>query len=199
MAKKVKKVKKEWYEKFKWFLTSNGFLVIGGKNSAQNEEVIKSYLKKKDFILHTKAPGSPFCIIKAESKNKKISNKDIKECAVFCACFSQQWKKKKEQIEVHIFKADQIFKEKKQKIGTFSVLGKVDKVFVKPELWLGVQKTKVRAASKSCFKKPLIKILPGRISKEKAINKIQTKLKKFGLSFNKEEIAQAIPADGFKI
>ncbi len=194
--------KKEWYEKFRWFFTSNDFLVIGGKNSEQNEQIIKNHLDAQDIILHTKAPGSPFCIIKKKLKKKKISSKDIKETAIFCACFSQQWKKKKakgkkkNQIEVHIFKSSQIFKEKKEKTGTFNVLGNVNKVFVKPELWLGKQKDKLRAVPKSCLKKPLIKIMPGKITKEKVINKIKDRLKG---KFEKDEIASAIPSGGFKL
>lgn len=185
---------KKWYQAFRWFFTSHDFLVVGGKNAEQNEMLMKNYLGKKDIILHTKLPGSSFCIIKAR---KKISTQDAKEAAIFCACFSQQWKKHSKEVEVHIFKHEQIFKEPKQKTGTFSVLGKVQKVFIVPELWLGIQKGKLRATPKNCLKKPLLKLLPGKIPKEKAIGEIKERLKKFNL--NEEEIAQAIPAGGFSL
>ena len=187
------------YEKFRWFFTSHGFLVIGGKNSEQNEFVIKKYLGKEDIVLHTKAPGSPFCVIKAK-KGKKISDEDIKEASIFCASFSQQWKKNTKKVEVHFFKPAQIFKEKKQKIGTFSVIGKIKKIYVGLELWLGIQKTKLRATPKPCFKKPLMKIIPGKKDKEKTIKEIQKNLKeKFKKNFSRDEIAQAIPAGGFRL
>ena len=185
------------YKKFRWFFTSRGFVVVGGKNQEQNEQLIKKYLDKKDIVLHTKAPGSPFCVIKAS--RKKISGRDIKEAAIFCACFSQQWKKRKKQVEIHIFKSEQIFKEKRQKTGTFSILGKVQKTKVKPILWLGVQKNELRAAPISCFKEPLLKILPGRVSKEKVILEIRKRLEKKRLAFSKEEIAKAIPSGGFSV
>ena len=176
--------------RYRWFYTSKSKLVLAGKNAQQNEQLI-SKTKKKEIILHTKAPGSPFCVLKG-----KACVQDIKEAAIFCVCFSQGWKKKKKEMEVHIFRGEQISKELGQKTGTFSVIGKVQKGFVKLELWLGIQKRKLRAAPKSCFKKPLIKIVPGKMSKEKTIDKIHNILKK---RFSKEEIAQAIPAGGFKL
>ncbi|HDI03158.1 MAG TPA: DUF814 domain-containing protein, partial [Candidatus Pacearchaeota archaeon] len=62
--KKKEEKKKEWYEKFRWFFTSSGKLVIGGKNAEQNEKIINEMLEDNDVVLHTKARGSPFCVIK---------------------------------------------------------------------------------------------------------------------------------------
>lgn len=190
--KKKEEKKKEWYEKFRWFFTSSGKLVIGGKNAEQNEKIINEMLEDNDVVLHTKARGSPFCVIKVGRKKLKV--KDIEEAAIFCAGFSKEWKKKVKEIEVHVFRPEQIVKEKNQAVGTFTVLGKVHKCYVKPELWLGIQKNKLRCAAKSCFKKPLIRIKPGNVEKEKAIEMIKEKLKELGLKFNEEEIAQAIPS-----
>src|SRR3989338_700530 len=33
--------KKEWYEKFRWFISSEGFLVIGGRDATTNEIIVK--------------------------------------------------------------------------------------------------------------------------------------------------------------
>ena len=77
--------KKIDYEKYRWFLTSAGKLVIGGKSAEQNEEIM-SRAEKEDYIMHTSEPGSPFCVISEPSKQ------ELEEVAVFTACFSQQWK-----------------------------------------------------------------------------------------------------------
>ncbi len=118
--------------------------------------------------MHTKAPGSPFCILKG-----KVNVKDIEEAAIFCACFSQGWKQKKKEMEVHIFKKEQVIKEKKQKIGTFSVLGRVQKAKVKLKLCLKIQKKKIRAVPKIQKIKCLITLTPGNLSKEKTAEKIK--------------------------
>jgi len=105
------------YKRFRWFFTSSGKLVIGGKNAEQNEQVIKQ-TKPKEIVLHTKAAGSPFCNIKG-----KADKKDIKEAAVFCAKYSREWKKAKEKksVEIHYFKKKDIFKKEDMKTGTFGV------------------------------------------------------------------------------
>jgi len=103
------------YKKFRKFITSTGKLVIAGKNAGQNEEIVP-LAEPNESVLHTMLPGSPFCIIKG-----KAAAKDIKETAVFCAKFSKAWKLAHKDVEVHVFKRKDIFKEKFMKPGTFGV------------------------------------------------------------------------------
>ncbi|MBU1727961.1 hypothetical protein KKA39_01470, partial [Patescibacteria group bacterium] len=65
---------------------------------------------------HTAKPGSPFVNIKG-----RASHQDILDAAIFCAKHSQDWRDNQEDVEVHIFKAKDIFKEKGMKEGTFGV------------------------------------------------------------------------------
>src|SRR3989338_5080978 len=37
---KLKERKREWYEKFRWFVSSEGFLVVGGRDATSNEVVL---------------------------------------------------------------------------------------------------------------------------------------------------------------
>ena len=183
--------------KFRHFYTSSGKLVEYGKSAEQNEKLVSVLLKEKEgheIVLHTRAPGSPFCIIRG-----KPNAKDLEEAATVCASFSQQWKKGKKKAEVHIFRADQVVKEDGQATGSFIVLGKVQKVPINLELWIGIQKGGLKALPKSCFEKPLIKLLPGKLSKEKAIGIIKEKLEELGIKFNEDEIASAIPSGGFAL
>ena len=55
---------------YRWFYTSEGKLVIGGKNEEQNELVLKHFLKSEYTVMHTNAPGSPFMIIQDSSPSK---------------------------------------------------------------------------------------------------------------------------------
>ena len=81
MAKKVDYWKD--YEKYKWFYTSSGKLVIGGKSAEQNESLVKDIMriKKNYIVMHTKEPGSPFAIILDDIKN--VSENDLDETAIF--------------------------------------------------------------------------------------------------------------------
>lgn len=40
--------KVHWFEKFNWFITSENYLVIAGRDVQQNEQIFKKYLKKND-------------------------------------------------------------------------------------------------------------------------------------------------------
>src|SRR3989338_5363054 len=83
-------IKKEWYEKFRWFITSDGFLVIGGRDATTNEIVIKKYTEAKDIVFHTDMAGSPFLVIKADKK--EITKTAINEAADATCSFSRAWK-----------------------------------------------------------------------------------------------------------
>jgi len=181
------------YKNYRWFFTSNNVLVVGGKSDEQNEQALKHFLKPNYTIMHTSKPGSPFMIIQSDKPTKK----DLEETAIFCACFSKQWKtvKPSSKIDIDIFKGEQIYKSKLMKKGTFGIKGKKETTKVKPELVLIFQKGKLRAVPKNSYEKILAEIKPGKLSKEQATEKIAKKIKdKFHLPVVKDEIMQAIPS-----
>lgn len=105
---------------FRKYTTTSGIIVLGGKTAENNEELIKQ-VKNNEYVLHTALPGSPFCNIKEDSK--QVTSNDLKEAAIFCAKYSQAWKKSKlkKDILVHVFLGKDIFKIKIMKTGTFGV------------------------------------------------------------------------------
>jgi len=107
--KKIPERKKEWYEKFRWFKSSDGFLVIGGRDATSNEIVIKKHTDKNDLVLHTDMAGSPFFVIKAE--DKEIPTSTIKEAADAVCTFSRTWKLGLQTTDVFYVKPDQVSKK----------------------------------------------------------------------------------------
>ncbi len=103
---------------FRKFTTTSGKLVLAGKNAEQNEELLRNNISSDDLIFHTASPGSPFCTLKG-----KINRKDKEEAAVFCARYSQEWKKSgiKKDVIVHYFIGRDVYKERTMKKGTFGV------------------------------------------------------------------------------
>src|SRR3989344_3556599 len=65
---KLKQRKTEWYEKFRWFISSEGFLVIGGRDVTSIEVVVKKHTDANDIVFHTDMAGSPFFVVKSEGK-----------------------------------------------------------------------------------------------------------------------------------
>ena len=113
---------------FRKFETSSGKQVLAGRDAETNEKLIQQ-AGGDEIVLHTAKPGSPFVNIKG-----KATKQDIKEAAIFCAKYSQAWKKAKikRDIEVHVFSGKDIYKIKGMKMGTFGVK-KHKKIIVKKE------------------------------------------------------------------
>ena len=109
---------------FREHMTFSGLRVLGGKNAENNDELVFA-ADAKDFLLHTGAPGSPFVNVK-----ENPSKKDIKEAAIFCAKYSQEWRKNKNDVVVNIFKRSNMNKTVMMKAGSWKVK-KQEKIKVK--------------------------------------------------------------------
>lgn len=105
-----KRVKKElkWFEKLRWFLSSDGLLVIGGRDANTNEMVVKKYMDNNDLYLHSDIHGAPSVVIK--KGEGKISESTIKEAAVFAASFSSAWPKGLGSLDVYSVDPEQVSK-----------------------------------------------------------------------------------------
>ena len=86
-----KRVKKnlKWYEKLRWFLSSDGVLVIGGRDANTNEDIVKKYLEPKDIYLHADIHGATSTAIKLNGA--ELNDNIIKESGEFAASFSSAW------------------------------------------------------------------------------------------------------------
>jgi hypothetical protein len=100
--------RKEWFEKFRWFKSSDGFLVVGGKDAVSNEVLIKKYTEATDFVFHADVVGAPFVVIKTEGKEP--SEQCLKEAAEFAAAYSRGWREGFAKIDVYWVKPEQLSK-----------------------------------------------------------------------------------------
>ena len=81
--------KKNWYERYRWFFTSDGFLAIGGRDSSSNSAIIRKHLEKNDKVFHAEIFGSPFFILK---DSNEIPFDSLNEVAHATVCFSRAWR-----------------------------------------------------------------------------------------------------------
>ena len=86
-----KRVKKnlKWYEKMRWFISSDNVLVIGGRDANTNESVVKKYLEPNDIYLHADIHGASSTAIKLNGN--EINDNILKESGEFAASFSSAW------------------------------------------------------------------------------------------------------------
>jgi predicted ribosome quality control (RQC) complex YloA/Tae2 family protein len=99
---------KRWFEKFRWFITSDGFLVVAGKDAASNETLIKKYTAQEDLVFHADIAGAPFVVVKTEGKTP--GEQCIREAAEFAASHSRGWREGFASLDVYWVKPNQLSK-----------------------------------------------------------------------------------------
>jgi predicted ribosome quality control (RQC) complex YloA/Tae2 family protein len=104
-----------WYERFRWFETSDGFLVVGGRNADQNEDLVKKYLSKHDRFFHAQAHGGPVTVLKASRPSEPSNPVDfpestLKEAAQFAVAYSSVWKDGRHAGDAYMVTPDQVSK-----------------------------------------------------------------------------------------
>ncbi len=137
-ASPLRKEKKEWYDKFLWFFSSEGFLCIAGRDAATNETIVKKHTGNKDIIFHADITGSPFGVVKTEGK--EVGRGTHEEMAQFISAHSRAWRAGIGSLEAYWVLPDQVTKKTKageyMGKGSFMVYGK--KNIIKTELRLAV-------------------------------------------------------------
>jgi predicted ribosome quality control (RQC) complex YloA/Tae2 family protein len=117
---------KKWYEKFRWFTSSDGFLVVAGKDAVSNEVLIKKFTRQDDVIFHADITGAPFVVVKTEGKTP--SEQALREAGEFAAAFSRAWREGMGSVDVYWVKLDQLSKTgpsgESVPHGAFAVVGK---------------------------------------------------------------------------
>ena len=91
IPKKREKKNLKWYEKLRWFVTSDNTLVVGGRDAGTNEAIVKKYLDNNDIYLHADIHGASSTAIKLEGKS--LNDTILKESGEFAASFSSAWSK----------------------------------------------------------------------------------------------------------
>lgn len=146
LARSIRVVRKrEWYERFRWTITSDGYLVIGGRNARMNEEIVSRYMESKDLFFHTQTPGAPVVILK---RGQEAPETSIEEAAQFAASYSTLWKEGKYSGEVYYVKPEQVKKSAKHgeylARGSFYIEGKRNYLNVELNCAVGVELEKLR-------------------------------------------------------
>lgn len=78
-------MKKLWYHRFRWFITSDGVVVLGGRDASQNEELVKKYMTGGDLFVHADVHGASVVIVKGKTEK-------MDEVVQFAASYSGAWR-----------------------------------------------------------------------------------------------------------
>ncbi len=225
----VKKRKRTWYEKFRWFISSDDYLVIGGRDASSNESIFKRYIDPDDIVFHTNYPGSPLAVVK-NSDSEKVPESTLKEAANFVASYSNAWKEDWGVIDVFYVFPNQVSKtpptgEYLPK-GSFMISGKKNIIKdAKTELTIGLELIQSKNSSGNVVYNlkilcgPLDAITPkleyfltirpsrsgyskGKLAKkikEKFVNHFEEPIKKWIKLLNEDELILLLPSGKSKI
>lgn len=88
--------KQHWFEKYIYFISSDGYLVLGGKDAQQNEIIYRRYLRKGDVYVHSDLKGSIPMIIKnnPNTPDAPIPPSTLSQAGNLSVCTSEAWDSK---------------------------------------------------------------------------------------------------------
>ncbi len=187
--------KREWYEKFHWCYSSDGFLILGGRDKKTNELLVKRYMEPDDLYVHADVQGAPSVVIK---KGKTASEKTIMEAAVFAASYSSAWNHFGS-VDCYWVYPEQVTKSPPSgeylTTGAFFIKGSKNFVKVQLEVGLGVYEDKVLAGPESAVAhhtKEYVVVGFGDEKKERLAKQIAKMLEYSDI----DEIVRALPGTG---
>jgi ribosomal protein L18E len=192
--------RKEWYTKFHWFITADGFLVVGGKDATSNEVLVKKHTSQNDVVFHADITGAPFVVVKSEGKT--LSDQALYEAGEFAVAFSRAWREGLVSADVYWVKPDQLSKTGPSgeyvPHGAFAVVGKRNWMRGVPlRMALGIvesdhlefvggplEAVKVRTGN-------VVTIVPGDVSGKEMLNQVLSALGMKLTKGNREKITKA--------
>ena len=196
-----------WFEKFRWFISSDGNIVIAGKDAKSNDLVVKKYLNEGSRYAHADVQGAPSCIIRNSDitdKNIPITEKTLEEACIFAASYSKAWKQFAE-AQAYWVLPEQVSKTPQSgeflPKGAFVIRGKRNYYRCKLELAIGkitVDDTiKIMGGPVDAVKKisdEYIVLVPGETEKSVISHKLS---KAFNVST--DQIDRALPPGGVTV
>ena len=181
-----RKRRREWYEKFRWFHSSDGFLVIGGRDASSNEVLIKRYVEPRDVVFHADVPGAPFAVVK--TGGAEVPERTLKEAGQFAGSYSRAWRGELGAIDVYWVSPEQVSKSPPSgeylPRGAFMIYGKKNYIRGVPlEVAVGVKKQdegfrviggpSEAVASQTGF---VVRLVPGRESSGRLAKQTRSRL-----------------------
>jgi len=199
--KAIERKAREWYERFRWFVSSEGNIVLGGRDSSSNEVIVKKYMEDNDIYFHADAYGAPHVIVKDGSKATDVT---LNEAAIFAVSFSSLWKDGYGGGDAYWVKPDQVTKEAPSgeylKKGAFAIKGKRNYLkSMSIKLTIGITSDgKIMCGPDFPVEKHTVKnlkIMPGKHKKESFAKRIAKILETEDI----DGIVQALPPGGCEI
>jgi len=191
---KTDKREKKWFEKYRWFRSSEGFLVLCGRDSQTNDMLVKKHMENNDLYFHADFDGAPSVVVK---EGQEAGEETLKEAAKAAVTFTKTWKAGIGSDNVYYVEPDQVSQDPEPgeylPKGAFIVRGDRNYIRnVKVEAAVGVYEVEDETYIPICGPEKAIqencpehvKIEPGRKKKSEIAKKINKKFKDYSLDLD---------------
>ncbi len=85
---RIKSTKSMWFEAYRWTISSEGFLVLGGRDARTNDQLVKKHLKEGDRYAHADVHGAPSTVVKDGARASDVT---LREACEFALAYSKAW------------------------------------------------------------------------------------------------------------
>ena len=197
-----KRRKQKWFERYRWFISSDDMLVIGGRDAKANREVVEKHMEPNDRYLHADIVGAPHVVIK--TVGKEVPEATLREAAEFAAMHSRAWREGLGELDVYWVLPEQVSKRAPSGTyltkGAYMIRGKRNflKVLVKGAIGVvtvaGEQL--IACGPSSAIEKHsrvVVEVVPGKTKKSELARKILARLKATGVDVSIDEVERALP------
>ncbi|MDW8021637.1 MAG: ribosome rescue protein RqcH [Nitrososphaerota archaeon] len=105
VSARIRSGRGKWYERYRWFITSEGFLAVAGKDASSNISLLKKHLEPSDLVFHAEVRGAAVVVLK---NGKEAGEASRNEAAQFAAIYSRAWKEGFSQMTVYYVEPHQV-------------------------------------------------------------------------------------------
>ncbi|ASI99866.1 ribosome rescue protein RqcH [Thermococcus celer] len=201
-VRRIERKKRKWFEKFRWFVSSEGFLVLAGKDAGTNEILVKKHMADGDLYCHADVYGAPHVVIK---DGQKAGEKTILEACQFAVSMSRAWSRGVYSGDAYWARPEQVTKQTPSGEylgkGAFMVYGKRNWLHGLPlKLAVGVVNYEgedfVVCAPVEAMKahtNRYVVIRPGSLRKSELVKRIKRILEGWGYKVREEDLMAVLP------
>jgi predicted ribosome quality control (RQC) complex YloA/Tae2 family protein len=101
-----------WFERYRWFISSEGGIVIAGRDASTNDLLVRRNLKDGDFYVHADLHGAASVVVKhAPPGEPPVSESTLREAAQWAVAFSKAWRAGLASAEAFWVESDQVSKK----------------------------------------------------------------------------------------
>lgn len=206
LEKIKKKLRKFWFETFRWCFSSDGTLMIAGRDARSNERVVKKYMRDNDIYAHADISGAASVVIRAEDEQEIVEESKVQGCHLSVR-YSKAWNAKVGSAGAYWVLPDQvsrtaqsgefvakgsfIVRGKKNMVDKLPLVGAAGTIYVEgvPKIMFGPESAVAAICKGSYFR-----IRPGKTKKSDAVRSLAAEL-----GGEMEQVMSVLPADNMEL